>query len=727
MPGKVSIRISLLTVLLIVLGGVSGLLIFLEYRFANELAESAAKNYFEQISKTVVTHLHGRKEEVSTLLAFLSSETIAEQPLELFIRSLELQPDFYSIYTGKADNSFYQVANLTGPAIKDKLGAPKNARWMVINIHQDIKKIQFLDGNKNILAESEAKTDYFPTKRPWFQEAKKSRDVITTRPYIFSSLDQPGITFSLNTGEQVLGFDLTLAGLESLLLQLKPYEQSEIFFEVDGEKIVSSGPLASVDIFDFRAPMANKGTFIGISVPRDILLAPYVEKIQLSVYAALVVVLFALPVIYFITSLLIKPIRLLMRENERVKKRQYDKVSVIDTHIAELYALSQSLVEMSQSVKTYARQQEELFEGFIKLISGAIDQKSSYTGGHCNRVPEIAIMLAQAASDSDDFEFTLHSDDEIREFEIAAWLHDCGKVVTPEYVVDKATKLETINNRIHEIRTRFEVLWRDIEIQELTEEISHADALLGKAKLQEDFNFVAACNIGGEFLDEDKKSRLKKIAERTWVRNFDNTLGLSDIEKSRYTEKELPVVEKLLSDKPEHIIERRNFDYEGYKQQGFKLDVPFNEYNYGELYNLCIEKGTLTPEERFVINHHIIATIQMLEQLPLPKYLERVPRFAGNHHETLIGTGYPRKLGVKDLSIPDRIIAIADIFEALTASDRPYKKAKTVSEAMKIMSFMVKDQHIDAELYNLFINSGMHLEYARKFLSPEQVDIGEPV
>lgn len=180
--------------------------------------------------------------------------------------------------------------------------------------------------------------------------------------------------------------------------------------------------------------------------------------------------------------------------------------------------------------------------------------------------------------------------------------------------------------------------------------------------------------------------------------------------------------EQLLSDKTQHLVERLNFDEEAYKKQGFKLDVPEYLYNYGELYNLCIEKGTLSNEERFKINEHVIMTIKMLEQLPFPEHMQKIPEYAGTHHETMNNTGYPRQLGKEQLSIPARIMAIADIFEALTASDRPYKKGKTLSEAIRIMSFMKKDQHIDADLFELFLRSGIYNEYAEKYLKAKQMD-----
>lgn len=379
--------------------------------------------------------------------------------------------------------------------------------------------------------------------------------------------------------------------------------------------------------------------------------------------------------------------------------------------------------------------QRTLMDSFIELIAGAIDAKSPYTGGHCARVPELSKMLCEKASDSKEgifADFTFEDDDQWREFRIASWLHDCGKVTTPEYVVDKATKLETIYNRIHEVRARFEVLRRDAEINYLKALIEGSDAAQIKAsfdekvtQLQDDYAFVAESNVGGEFMSDERIERLGQIAEIKWTRYFDDRLGLSQQEELALEGVEqipAPAEEKLLSDKVDHIVPREEGMVEFLEDHGFKMPVPEALYNRGELYNLKIGRGTLTEEERFKINEHVIQSILMLERLPFPKHMEKIPEYAGAHHETMIGTGYPRKLQKEDMSLPARIMALADIFEALTAADRPYKKAKTLSEAVRIMSFMVKDQHIDKDLFQLFLKTGLHKTYGETFLKPEQVD-----
>ncbi len=381
------------------------------------------------------------------------------------------------------------------------------------------------------------------------------------------------------------------------------------------------------------------------------------------------------------------------------------------------------------------KMQKNLLESFIKLIAGAIDSKSPYTGGHCQRVPELTKLLARKACDSNDepfSEFDL-SDDEWEALHIASWLHDCGKVTTPEYVVDKATKLETIYDRIHEVRMRFEVLKREAHI-EYFEKLNEGEnpeelkEILEKEwkQLDEDFNFIAECNIGGEFMADEKVERLHEIAKRTWTKTISDRIGIAWEEsqrKEKRPEQPLPTKENVLADLPEHIIERDEKDRIAQDNpHGFVIETPEHGFNRGELYNLAIARGTLSNEDRYKINDHIVQTIVMLKKLPFPKHLEMVPDIAGSHHEKIDGSGYPRALTGDQMSLTAKMMVIADIFEALTASDRPYKKAKKLSDCVKIMGFMEKDKHIDSDLFKLFLSSGAYLEYAKEHLKDEQID-----
>jgi len=403
--------------------------------------------------------------------------------------------------------------------------------------------------------------------------------------------------------------------------------------------------------------------------------------------------------------------------------------------VEELSGVAAVAIETRQ----LAEAQRRLMDAMIKLLADAIDAKSPYTGGHCERVPQLAQMLLDqaVAADSGPYASFSMTEAERYEFRVAAWLHDCGKITSPEYVVDKATKLETLYNRIHEVRMRFEVLWRDAELTYWQGLASGAEpqalrrALsVAQAELQGDFAFVAQANIGGEFMQDADIQRLQQIGQRRWLRHFDNRLGISRDEAEHLAgvaQPALPVAEPLLADRPEHCVpwgartppvgkdDPRN-------TWGFDMRLPAHASNHGELYNLAIRRGTLNDEERFKINEHIVQTIIMLSSLPFPRHLKRVPDIAGNHHEKMNGSGYPRRLGEQDLGIAERVMAIADIFEALTAADRPYKPPKTLSESVKIMVFMVRDGHLDGQLLQLFISSGVYRQYAERFLRAEQID-----
>lgn len=424
--------------------------------------------------------------------------------------------------------------------------------------------------------------------------------------------------------------------------------------------------------------------------------------------------------------------------------RQKELVGVL--LLIESHSMDRALVRFTEAlsgaaaVSVETRQliaaQKELFESFIQMIAGAIDAKSPYTGGHCARVPELTKMLAAEADRATDGPFGGFrlSEDDWEAIHVASWLHDCGKVTTPEFVVDKATKLETIYDRIHEVRMRVEVMKREAEIAFLRRVLETGgdpadDAILKAelAALDADFAFLAECNQGGEFMSPDRMDEIERIAGRTWTRTLDDRLGVSHDERARKeragASPGLPVTEPLLSDRPEHLFARPEADRIAPDNPwGFRMDVPEYLYNRGEIHNLKVARGTLTDEDRYKINEHIVQTIKMLDRLPFPKHLRHVPELAGGHHEKMDGTGYPKRLHRDEMSMVARMMAVADIFEALTAVDRPYKKGKTLSEALRIMGFMVKDSHIDPDLFDIFLRSGIYLDYARKYLRPDQID-----
>jgi HD-GYP domain-containing protein (c-di-GMP phosphodiesterase class II) len=381
-----------------------------------------------------------------------------------------------------------------------------------------------------------------------------------------------------------------------------------------------------------------------------------------------------------------------MRNHDREIIGVLQLINAQDPQSGEIVAFSASDQRLAESLASQAAialtnrmliiQLEQLFESFINLINSAIDEKSPYTGGHCQRVPTLTMLLAEAVNATEEGplkDFSMTEKDRY-ELKIAGLLHDCGKVTTPVHVVDKATKLETIYDRVHLIDTRFEVLKRDAELESLrkraslkpmetSEEEKHLRARL--RQFDDDRKFLHACNIGGERMRDEDIDRVKRIGQYRW------------------------------------------------------RDVSGHEANFltdDEVKNLTIRAGTLTEDERKVINHHIVATIRMLEALPWPKHLTKVPEYAGGHHERMDGKGYPKGLTREQMSVQARCMGIADIFEALTAKDRPYKKGKTLSESLEILGRMRLNNHVDPDLFDVFVRRKVYRRYAEMFLDREQID-----
>jgi HD-GYP domain-containing protein (c-di-GMP phosphodiesterase class II) len=353
---------------------------------------------------------------------------------------------------------------------------------------------------------------------------------------------------------------------------------------------------------------------------------------------------------------------------------QTGEIVPFDGHLQAIVEALASQAAVALDNQQLIAAQRQLLESFIQMIAGAIDAKSPYTGGHCERVPILTEMLAAAVCETREGPFRDFdlSDDEWYELHIAAWLHDCGKVTTPVHVMDKATKLESIRDGIETVRARFEALKAQFEVAHLRGGGAPDDPALVEALegLDADYAFLETSNVGGEFISDEDRERIREIGARRWTANG--------------------VEQPLLTDE--------------------------------EIDNLSIARGTLTEEERLVINGHMVQTIRMLENLPFPRDLQRVPEYAGGHHETMDGRGYPKGIYAGDMSIPARVMAIADVFEALTANDRPYKKGKTLSESMAIMGRMKQGNHLDPELFDLFVSSGVYRRYAERFLSPDLID-----
>ena len=354
--------------------------------------------------------------------------------------------------------------------------------------------------------------------------------------------------------------------------------------------------------------------------------------------------------------------------------------SEADEKLAKSLA-SQAAVAISNF--TLVENLRELLEKFIEVIAAAIDDKSPYTGGHCRRVPDIATLTAQSINDtkSGKFKDTEFTEQELYEIKIAALLHDCGKITTPVHVVDKATKLETIFDRMAIIDQRIETLIKDAKIallelkidctDENTIEEAEASYEAFKQQLKQDHDFLKNCNLGSEFMSDELITEVDRISAYQWT------------------------------------------DHNG------DLHPLIND---DELMNLRIRKGTLNDGERKIINHHIVMTQNMLEALPFPRHLKNVPEIAGNHHERMDGKGYPGGVKAGDLSVQARLMCIADVFEALTATDRPYKKPMKLSMVLNILGKMTQESHLDSDIFQVFISEATYMKYAEEHLEKEQID-----
>ena len=359
------------------------------------------------------------------------------------------------------------------------------------------------------------------------------------------------------------------------------------------------------------------------------------------------------------------------------KNKKMISTGVYSDEIINLVESLGSQASIALTNQLLIEEQKQLFRSFIKLVAEALEKKDAVTGGHCNRVPVLTMMIAEEINSDKtglfkDFSF---SDDEIDEIYVAGWLHDFGKVATPEYIMGKSTKLEGLYDKIDEIKFRFEILKRDIEIEFYKKAIeeSNLNQESINTRLEEvnnDLNFLEKSNIGGEFMSDELKQRISEIAKQNITINGKKT----------------PVLDE-------------------------------NEIDF-----LSISRGTLSQNDRKIMEDHVVLTYDLLNKLPYPDHLKQVPFYAGCHHEKINGKGYPNGYAGDKLPLQARIIAIADVFEGLTAPDRPYKKGYKLSKALTILKYMVDDGEIDKDLFDLFITKKLYLKYANEMVDPNQID-----
>ena len=719
----------------------------------------------DQQAKEVVSILSNTP-IVNSKESFNAKETM----LKLFYTPMKYKKNIFAIYISYPDSKYFEVVNIKHSKFIAKMfNAPKEAKWIVVQLFRDNKTqnkakeiSHFYDKDLNYISSFTKITDYNPYKRPWHKEALSGNgEVVRGSPYMYYRLQKMGITYSklLSDKKSVIAMDITLDELSESLRQLKFSTGIDMYMFEDDKLIASTEPMSEkIDArllkelklnkkevksyqkdgktYFFRVIPISSNIKLVFKADKSSMMKPYLQSIYAEIIVTLLLLLFLIPLIRKLSKGFIKPIEMLMAENNKVKKRKFNDVKAIKSPINELNIFSASLVDMAKSIKAHEDKQEKLLDAFIHLIANMIDAKSPYTGEHCKKVPILTKMMLDNINKKQtghfkDFKIT---DKEIlKGIEWSSLLHDCGKLIIPNHIVDKATKLETIYNRIHEIRTRFEVLLRDAQIKYLksiidgkNQEESYNEFKKTKEQLQKDFEFVANLNLGNKKITDEDCKRLYEISNITWERNFNKTLGLSWQEAESLSDKvneSLPAIEKLLYDGKEHKTPRSENEFKLYKREHIKMHVPELLYNKGEIYNLCIPAGTITEEEKFIIQEHAIHSLKILKELPWSDKLKDIVEDAANHHEYLDGSGYPRSLTEEELSIPARIMTIADIFEAITATDRPYKKFNTLSQTLAIIANMAKQNKLDKEIFKVFIQDKIYLEYAKYYLKEEQLDL----
>jgi len=776
-----SIRFTLITTFIFICLLVTTVAIALQYYVSQSTAQKSALALYE--TKVLLASNNIRQTDqianrYSILLSRFNKLIINQQlhpnALQLFATVMTENPSYNSIYLGFENGSLQQLIHLNKTQNDLSLAKVESAKWLLIStVEQENKKIRqysYFDGAFNMVSQYQKESNENITTLPWYKDAK----ILTSnKSNVFSLTNSAslGQTYSIkvpNT-QTVLAIDVTLNSLSNNLKNIsgnnqKPFLDEVYLYNGTGQLLGSNRSIPQADgnsklpliPYPILAELAQHKTnlnklneviindnsyyayitevddktvtnsYLAILVAKETLLLP---SIKTSIQIAAICLVLLLILSWYFSSPLTNTLKKLLNEVKKTKKQDYKKIPLVMGRVTELKELNSLMVEMSQSIEAYQTQQKQMTRLFIKQIAQAIDDKSPYTFGHANRGPELGLMLAKASLKSDLPVFEQANEDMLNEFSSNAWSHHYGKLTKAQQIVSKGTKLEANYNRIHEIRMRFEVLWRDAEITYFKESRSNPEqnkplkeALIKQQlQLMRDFGVVAKANLGDTKMTEQELLRLHKIGEQTWLRYFDDRLGLSSIEKLNLAGKKskLPAQEMLLSDKKEHIIKRNNIIQ---MDSGIKIEVADHLYNFGELYNLSIPQGTLTVEDKFEINQNIISTINLLKKLPTAHKQVTKINDLSTYHPALKCVVYPFEQGDEAFSITQSILLITDIFEMLTSIKEPQQQVESLSTAIDVLHQLAVDQVIDINLFNLFLSSGIYIKYAHKFLHETQID-----
>ncbi|WP_025562799.1 HD domain-containing phosphohydrolase [Psychromonas sp. SP041] len=776
-----SIRFTLIKAFIFICLLMTTVTVALQYYVSQSTAQKSALALYET-EALVISNKIKQADQIANHYSILLSkfnkllvnQKLHPDALQLFANVMAENPSYNSISLGFENGDLQQLIHLNKAKNDQSLANVESAKWLLISISeqgsQKIRQYAYFDDAFNVISQRQEENNENITGLSWYKDAK----VLTSnKSNVFSLTNSNSLTqtysIKVPNTQIVLAIDATLSSFSNSLQKINGNKQNPLLDEIylyngTGQVLGSNQPrerttntnklplvpypvliemaqhqtslnkLNNVTINDkpyyaYIAEVDDKtatNSYLAILVAKETLLLPSIKtSIQISALSLALLLILS----WCFSSPLTNTIKGLLNEIKRAKGQDYKKLQQVVSRVTELKELNISMIEMSQSIEDYQAQQKQMTERFIKQIAQAIDDKSPYTFGHANRAPELGMMLAKASLKSDLPAFEQVDEEMLSEFSSNAWSHHYGKLTTAQQVTSKSTKLEANYNRIHEIRMRFEILWRDAEISYFKQSRGNPEQnkplketlIKQQLQLMRDFGFVAKANLGDTTMSEQETLRLHRIGAQTWLRYFDDRLGLSSIEKLRLTDKKqkLPVQETLLSDKKEHIIKRNNITK---IDSGIKIEVADHLYNFGELYNLSIPKGTLTVEDKFEINQSILSTINLLKALPTShKQVIKVQDLSA-YHPVLKYVSCPSKANNVGFSITSRILLMTDIFETLTSVKTPQQKVESLSTAIEILHQLAVDQVIDMNLFKLFLSSGIYIKYANKFLHETQFD-----
>lgn len=761
-----SIRLTLVKTILF-----SGLLvtmvaIALQFYFSLISARDSISHKYQTESIYIKQMLKQEQQTAENYMALLADfkyliigKQFSSEALPILANMMHKNPLYSSVYLGFPNGDLQQFIDLDNAdnitqQMPETESESESARWLLISKSyqgkQSIIQYSYFDQSLTLVKERQSyKSD--GAKLAWYQQA-----------LLAQSSPSIGKTYAMTIAktEAVLALDVNSSSLSnSLKIETEQQDNNlnEFYVFIKNGTILESNqsttntnitPVFSTSVLDeLTQHSTNLNTLNSITIEQTAYYA-YVAKVDgannylaflipqktlfLSNIHQLIIVglsgfILTLCLSWLFSSSLTRKLKMLLITVEEAKESRFKKLKTIETGITEFQQLNDLMVEMSYSIKNYQTKQKQQIESFIKLTAQAIGNKSPYTFEQANKVPELAWMLLKAVEESQlpvFNDFKLKNNDQQQSFRITAALHSYDKLTTTQTLVSKSTKLETTYNRIHEIRMRFEILWRDAEIYYYQTSKDHPEQnkslkeglIKQQLQLMRDFEFVANTNIGDQTMTEQDIQRLHQIGTQTWLRYFDDRLGLSSIEKMALsTQKQrLPAQEYLLSNKPEHVI-----------QQHSKNESPETSTlrcNLGELYNLSIPLGTLTEEDKQQLNAYIVKTSSLLDDMPIMIKQHSVPQDLSAYHPALNDAVYLVNSGNKKLSIAEHILGITYIFEALTSINNPQHKIETMSNAIATMHQLAMDKRIDRHIFKLFLSSGIYLTYAKQFLYEQQID-----